>query len=239
MRLDRWLVENGHAVSRHRAELLIKEGHVKVNGKIAHKNGIKISTEDAVEITQKDFPWVGRGALKLLKAIEEFQINIHGKTCIDVGSSTGGFTEVLLHHGVKKVFAVDVGTQQLVDKIRKHPKVEVYEQTDIRNFEIDEKVDLIVIDVSFISLTQILEKVFQLLKPDGTCIALVKPQFEVQREMRNKRGVVKSPADREKALKDVIEYSKNLGFHCENTIESPITGGDGNVEYLISLSKKV
>lgn len=219
--------------------MLIQNGYVLVNGKKAKKNGLSIAESDQIEIIEQDFPWVGRGALKLLHAINTFAVDIHNKIFIDVGASTGGFTEVLLESGAQKVYAVDVGTGQLVEKIKNDPKVIALEQTDIRNAQdqIPEQVEGIVIDVSFISLTQILQPVYAFLKKGGICIALVKPQFEVKRTARNKKGVVKSAIIKQQVLKKVIADATDIGFTLMGQTTSPIHGGDGNEEFLIWLKK--
>lgn len=239
MRIDQWLVNEGHARSRHRAAMLIKNGSVFINGIQASKNGTQLGPKDRVELSEKDFPWVSRGAFKLLHAIENFDLPVAGKTAIDIGSSTGGFTEVLLKHDIQKVYSVDVGSNQLHESLQNNPKVISMEQTDIR--DIDHTVlapaKIIVIDVSFISLQAVLNSAIDLLQNGGDCVALVKPQFEVSYSERSKKGVVTNHKVRLKVVNHAIEIAKKLGFTHVNTEKSPIIGGDGNVEYLLHLQK--
>ena len=231
MRLDQELVIRNIYPTRAKAVAAIKGGLVLVNGRVAQKPSQQVVIDD--EIYGGNLPYVsGRGSLKLECALEFFKVNPTGYICLDVGASTGGFTEVLLNHGAKKVFAVDVGTGQLISDLRNDVRVVSLEQTDIRNLKPIEKVDLIVIDVSFISLANIVDCLPQW--GAKQIIALIKPQFEVAREIAAKfGGVIKSDADRQNAIRKAVEAFEKFGFVCQGVIESPILGGSGNVEYLM------
>ena len=231
MRLDQELVIRNIYPTRAKAVAAIKGGLVLVNGCVAQKPSQQVVIDD--EIYGGNLPYVsGRGSLKLECALEFFKVNSTGYICLDVGASTGGFTEVLLNHGAKKVFAVDVGTGQLISDLRNDVRVVSLEQTDIRNLKPIEKVDLIVIDVSFISLANIVDCLPQW--GAKQIIALIKPQFEVAREIAAKfGGVIKSDADRQNAIRKAVEAFEKFGFVCQGVIESPILGGSGNVEYLM------
>lgn len=231
MRLDQALVSRNLYSTRAKAVAAIKSGLVSVNGCLAQKPSQQVSETD--EILAGALPYnSGRGSLKLERALTFFNVNPNGYACLDVGASTGGFTEVLLNHGAKKVFAIDVGTGQLISDLRSDTRVVSLEQTDIRKLKPIEKVDLIVIDVSFISLTNIVDCLPQW--GAKQIIALIKPQFEVAREIAAKMGgVIKSDADRQNAIRKVVEAFEKFGFVCQGVIESPILGGSGNVEYLM------
>lgn len=220
------------------AQQLIKDGIVFVNGKNITKAAFNVEDTDVIEIRGELPRYVGRGGLKLEKAVECFEIRLKGCTCIDVGASTGGFTDCMLQNGAEKVYAVDVGSNQLDEKLRNDGRVISLENTDIRAAErkIPEKADFITVDVSFISLKIVLPEVKKLLKESGTAVALIKPQFEVGKSGIGKRGVVKNPSLREKAVKEIKEFSESIGFKCGGLTQSPIEGGDGNIEYLICLS---
>lgn len=237
-RLDTELVKRSLARSRTSAQELIKDGIVFVNGSKIQKPAFEASDTD--EITVKgDLPkYVGRGGIKLEKAITEFSIALSGCVCIDIGASTGGFTDCMLQNGAAKVYAVDVGSNQLAEKLRKDKRVISLENTDIRNTagKIPEKADFITIDVSFISLKLVLPAAKSLLKTSGSIAALIKPQFEVGKSGLGKRGVVKDEALRKRAAEEIKLFAANLGFTVNGIITSPITGGEGNIEYLIYLS---
>lgn len=240
MRLDVYLTEKGICRSRSAAQQLISLGGVAVNGRIAAKNSLEISDLDVVEIEELKLPkYVGRGGQKLEKALEHWAISVEGKTCLDIGASTGGFTDCMLQNGAARVFAVDVGSGQLHEKLRADERVVSLEQTDIRDFELPSgtAADFVGTDVSFISLKLILPHIFRFLKDGGTAVALIKPQFEVGKQALNKKGVVKSEAARLKCVSEIKEFSAQCGFKVIGTIESPITGGDGNVEYLLAIKK--
>jgi len=241
MRLDQFLTENQIYKSRTRAERAIKESCVKVNGCVVTKCSFEVGSEDKVEALPDPLSYVSRGALKLVKAIDCFKISIEGRTCIDVGSSTGGFTEVLLQNGAEKVYAVDVGRDQLDPKIKENPKVVSMEKTDIRSLDLaiyGEMFDVLTCDCSFISLKAIVPMFSKLLKQGGVAVLLVKPQFEVGRKFLNKKGIVTDEKIRKNCLIDIIDFCEKEDFKLlGEPIESPITGGDGNVEYLAVLKK--
>ena len=229
------MVNNKLVRSRNVATGLIKDGAVKVNGIIITKPSKEFQEDVKIEITEQP-RYVGRGGLKLQKALEEFEINPAGFIALDVGSSTGGFTDCLLQQGAKKIYAIDVGTDQLDSTIKNDPRVISLEKTDIRDVDsLPDQPDLAVIDVSFISLELILKKVRDLMTKNGKIIALVKPQFETKREDKNKSGIVKNDILREKALQKIKEYCQEIGLEVLKTIDSPILGGSGNKEYLILL----
>lgn len=235
-RLDVELTNRGLAKSRNVAQTLIKNGQVTVNGKLVNKASAMVEDTDLIELTG-DLPrFVGRGGEKLEKAIEVFGISLEGCVCVDVGASTGGFTDCMLQNGAKKVFAVDVGTNQLDAKLRADNRVISLEQLDIRKAT-DEipPVDFAAIDVSFISLKLILPEMKRFLKPGKTFVALVKPQFEAGRKYLNKSGVVKDKSVQEKVLADIKEFAEMNGYTVLNHAVSPILGGDGNREFLLFL----
>ena len=237
-RLDTELVKRSLARSRTSAQGLIKDGMVYVNGSQAQKPSCEVNDTDEVTV-KGDLPkYVGRGGIKLEKALTEFDITLHGCTCIDVGASTGGFTDCMLQNGAALVYAVDVGSNQLDGKLKNDKRVVSLENTDIRNAaeKLPEKADLITIDVSFISLKLVLPAVKKLLKANGIIIALIKPQFEVGKTGLGKHGVVKDEKLRKQAVDGIRLFSSDLGFTVNGVITSPITGGEGNIEYLIYLS---
>jgi 23S rRNA (cytidine1920-2'-O)/16S rRNA (cytidine1409-2'-O)-methyltransferase len=235
-RLDQLLFEKGLVESRTKAQGIIMSGNVYVDGKKVDKVGMPVA-EDA-EICVKDpFPYVSRGALKLEKAYFDFGISFKNKVVLDIGSSTGGFTDFALQHGAKKVIAVDVGTGQLAQKIREDENVEVHERTDFRDFDTDDEIDLFVCDVSFISLKKIIPKIRELAKPGSESILLIKPQFEVgKKEADRGRGVIKDPDIRDAVIKDIQAFALENDFTIRGIVPSPITGAKGNVEYLLYMS---
>lgn len=239
-RLDVILVELGHAATRSKAQALIKAGHVLVDGKPAQKAGQLCTTEQQIEITGEYCPYVSRGGLKLEKALRDFGVDPAGLVCSDSGASTGGFTDCLLQKGAKKVFAIDVGSDQLVDKIRSDPRVVVMEQTNIRYVtpeDIAEPLDLSVVDVSFISLQLVLPAIARLLKPDsGQVLCLIKPQFEAGKENLGKKGVVRDPSVHKQVLDGFISFASALGFAVLGLTYSPVRGPEGNIEFLGHLS---
>ena len=239
MRLDILITERKLVKSRNVAIDLIKKGFVKVAGEIITKAAKDYLDLPDLKIEILEQPkYVGRGGLKLEKALTEFKIIPTDLICLDVGSSTGGFTDCLLQHGAKKVYAVDVGTDQLDETLKNNPQVISLEQTDIRNIKnLDEKIDLAVIDVSFISLEAILPATVNLLKKEGKIIALVKPQFETPKEAKNKNGIVKTAEIREQVLENIKNYCQKIGLKILGKTDSPILGGSGNKEYLILLQK--
>lgn len=239
-RLDNLLLERGIVQSRERAKGLILSGDVRVNGNPVNKAGTLIDEDAEIELTGKDIPYVSRGGLKLEKAIKEFDINLKDKVAVDVGASTGGFTDCLLQSGTKKVYAVDVGYGQLAWKLRKDPRVVVIERKNIRYLkppDIGELVDIATIDVSFISLKLVLPVVKNLLKENGEIIALIKPQFEVGKSEVGKGGIVRETEKHERVISEIKSFAIDLGFKVLNVTESPIVGQKGNVEFLIYLQK--
>lgn len=236
-RIDSELVKRSFIGSRNSAQQIIKNGIVFVNGKKTEKPSLLINEGDVIEIRGELPRYVGRGGLKLEGAIDAFGIDLNGKICIDVGASTGGFTDCMLQNGAKRVYAVDVGSGQLDKTLREDSRVISLEKTDIRSAygSIGEKADFISADVSFISLRLVIPEIKKLLKSGGSAVALIKPQFEVGKDGLGKNGIVKKASLREKAVKDISFFSSSSGFRVNGVIESPITGGDGNIEYLIHL----
>ncbi|MBT4286838.1 MAG: TlyA family RNA methyltransferase [Deltaproteobacteria bacterium] len=242
-RIDKILFERGLAPSRERAQAYIMSGNVLVNEVPVTKSGSKIDINATIRIKGMDQPFVGRGGLKLEKAIEQFSLSIKHKIAMDVGASTGGFTDCLLQHGAVYVFAVDVGHNQLAWDIRQHPKVKDLEKTNFRNMPfsiIGTFVDIIVIDVSFISLTKIFNNCLNFLTQKGDLIALIKPQFEAGKENINKGGFVSKENIKADVIASITKYAESVGFFCRNSvISSPIQGKkSGNQEFLIHLGKQ-
>ncbi len=239
-RLDVLLVQRGEAQSRERAQALILAGSVLVNDVPVTKAGTLVAENSSIRLRGQDHPYVSRGALKLVSAIKEFQIETKGRMGLDIGASTGGFTQVLLENGVARVFALDVGHSQLDWKIRSDERVVVIERTNARYLTFDvvgNICGLIVMDVSFISVIKILPALLQFADERTDWIILVKPQFEVGREEIGKGGIVLSSDAREEALRRVIEEAERLGLECLGRAVSPITGTDGNVEFLTHFRK--
>lgn len=237
-RLDVELTARGIVKSRNVAQQLIKEGKIYVNGQAIVKSSFAVSEADSIDV-RGDMPkYVGRGGLKLEKAVSCFGIDLNDKVCIDVGASTGGFTDCMIQNGARLVYAVDVGSNQLDPLLRSNERVISLEKTDIRTAEskIGEKADFISIDVSFISLITVLPFAVRLLKEDGSMVALIKPQFEVGKSGLGKNGIVKNGKLREKAVNNIKEFVLLSGLNVIGIIESPILGGDGNTEYLMYIS---
>lgn len=240
MRLDLYLSERGLCKSRAAAQSLIAAGGVLVNGRTAAKNSLDVADSDEVTVLDSArLEFVGRGGLKLKRAVELWKIDLQRKLCVDVGASTGGFTDCMLQNGAAKVFAVDVGTNQLDEMLRADERVISLENTDIRDFSLPEGIeaDFIGADVSFISLKLILPHMYRLLSGSGSAVALIKPQFEAGRKSLSKRGVVTDERTRLRVVADISDFARQCGFSSVETAESPITGGSGNVEYLLYLRK--
>ena len=236
LRLDRCLFERGLVQSREQGQALILAGQVLVNGQKKDKAGSLVPADAELRILGEQMPYVSRGGLKLEAALREFSIDVMDTTALDVGASTGGFTDCLLQHGAKKVYAVDVGYGQMAWKIRQDPRVVVIERVNIRGMDptlVPETVDIAVIDVSFISLEKVVPVVLQFLKPGASIAALIKPQFEVGKGQVGKGGIVRDEAARATAVEKVRTMFRNAGLEVRGIIPSPITGQDGNVEYLI------
>ena len=233
-RLDQILTERGYYASREKAQRAILAGLIFIDGNCADKPGIKYDEEIKIEVKGCDCPYVSRGGLKLAKALEVFRLDAAAKTVLDIGASTGGFTDCLLKHGAKKVYAVDVGYGQLHWSLRNDPRVVVVEKTNARflNKEIiPETVDLAAIDVSFISLTKIIPAVLKLLHNEGDIITLIKPQFEAGKKMV-KKGVVKEPEVHIQVLHKIISVVQELGWYLQGLDYSPLLGPEGNREFL-------
>jgi 23S rRNA (cytidine1920-2'-O)/16S rRNA (cytidine1409-2'-O)-methyltransferase len=242
-RLDTVLVERGLAATRERARALILAGQVRINGQTANKAGAAVPPEATVTLDAPDHPYVGRGGIKLAHALDEFGLSPAGKAVLDIGASTGGFTDVLLQRGAAVVVALDVGHGQLDWKLRNDPRVVVLERTNARTLtpeQLPERVRqfaMVTVDVSFISLRQILPVIPPLLEPGGDVITLVKPQFEAGREDVGKGGIVRDVEVQQRVVEAVTTAAAQLGLTRAGLIESPITGMEGNREFLIHLRR--
>ena len=241
IRLDRLLEERGLAESRERAQALIVAGKILVDGQKKEKAGSLVPKEAEIRVLGEALPYVSRGGLKLEAALRAFAVSVNGKTALDVGASTGGFTDCLLQHGCAKVYALDVGYGQLAWKIRQDPRVITIERTNIRELDpalVPEPVDIAVIDVSFISLEKVIPPLLPFLSAEGEIIALIKPQFEAGREQVGKGGIVRDEAARTAAVQRIQAFLNGLGLDVRGVMPSPITGQDGNVEYLVYALKQ-
>lgn len=239
-RIDIYLAEKKYCISRNRAKELIKLGLVTLNGKIVDKCSIKVDESDEIFV-KDDIKYVSRAGLKLKEAISEFKIDLDNKICMDIGASTGGFTEVLLECNAKLIYAIDVGTNQLSKKLLSNKKVISIENQNFRyydNIEIYGKIDFITIDVSFISLKKIILNTTKFLANDGEMVVLIKPQFEVGREFLNKNGIVNNIKLHKQVLTDIENEFLINGLYVERIIQSPIKGSDGNIEYLAFVKRK-
>ena len=239
-RLDVLLVEKGLAPSREKAKAIIMAGIVYVDGNKEDKAGTTFPENAVIEVKGKTLPYVSRGGLKLEKAMQKFPITLSGKVCMDVGSSTGGFTDCMLQNGATKVYAIDVGHGQLAWKLRNDERVVCMEKTNIRYVvpeDIDELAAFSSIDVSVISLTKVLLPVKNLLTEDGQVVCLIKPQFEAGREKVGKKGVVRDRAVHEEVIRMVMDYASSIDFYPLALDFSPVKGPEGNIEYLLFLSK--
>jgi len=239
-RLDVYLTENGFAESRERAKRIIMAGCVFINNQRSDKAGDIVPEGAVVEVRGGELNYVSRGGLKLEKAIDEFDIELEGKVCMDVGASTGGFTDCMLQNGASKVYSVDVGYGQLAWKLRSDERVVNLERTNIRYVteeQVPDKLDFSSIDVAFISLKLVLPVVKQLLKDDGTGVALIKPQFEAGREKVGKKGVVREPEIHIEVIENVLSFTREMGLMVSAVTFSPIKGPEGNIEYLMYFSK--
>lgn len=238
-RLDVLLIKRNLAESREKAKAIIMSGNVFVNGEREDKAGTVFDEEKArIEIKGNTLPYVSRGGLKLEKAMKQFDVLLDGKICMDVGSSTGGFTDCMLQSGAVKVYAVDVGHGQLAWKLRQDERVVCMEKTNIRYVvakDIQDKIAFASIDVAFISLTKVLKPVKQLLESEGQVVCLIKPQFEAGREKVGKKGVVRDKKVHKDVIEKIIEYAISIGFEILNLEFSPIKGPEGNIEYLLHL----
>lgn len=240
-RLDKMMVESGLVESRHKAQALIMEGKVWVGEKRMEKAGIRIGRDEVIEIRGKEYPYVSRGGTKLEKALDHWQINVPGKTFLDVGASTGGFTDCLLQRGADRVCAVDVGYGQLAWKLQCDERVVNIERTNIRYLtkeELGVEPDSAVVDVSFISLKKVIPKVIELIKKGGDIIALIKPQFEVGKGEVGKRGVIGDPQTHKKVIQEISSFALEAGLVVRGVVESPLLGPKGNREFFIFLRQE-
>jgi 23S rRNA (cytidine1920-2'-O)/16S rRNA (cytidine1409-2'-O)-methyltransferase len=236
VRADQLLVDNGLAESRARAQALILAGLVFLGDRKIEKAGQQVAPDAELDVRGRDHPWVSRGGIKLAHALEAFAIDVTGFVALDVGSSTGGFTDVLLTNGAAKVYAVDSGTNQLAWKLRSDERVVVHEQTSARiltDAHIADPIDIIVCDASFISLAKVLERPMAFARPGAHLVALIKPQFEARREEVGKNGVVRDAAVHDRVCRDVQDWVREQGWAVAGLTQSPITGPQGNVEFLL------
>ena len=241
MRLDLYLYKNSYAESRTRAVEIIKKGGVKIDGKLISKPSYEYSGDGVIEVETDILKYVSRGGYKLEGALDSFQIDVTGLVCVDIGASTGGFTDCLLKYGAKCVYAVDSGTQQLSDKLRDDKRVVSIENFNARNLDdktLGEKCDLAVMDVSFISQTLLYEAVSKVLKEDGIFVSLIKPQFEVGKAGIGKNGIVKDDKTRLAVIDRLKKEALEKGLILQKTITSPIRGKDGNIEFLGYFTKQ-
>lgn len=240
-RLDVLLVQRGLAASREKAKELILAGAVYVNGTVEKKKAGVLVAEDAeLRVEAEEMRYVSRGGYKLEKALENQPIELEGKTCADLGASTGGFTDCMLQHGAKRVYAVDVGTDQLAEKLRADARVVSMEKCNVRYLDVEqlgEQVDFASVDVSFISLTLILPAAARILKESGELVCLIKPQFEAGRELVGKKGVVKEKSTHRQVIANVLKCAETEGFEILWLNYSPIKGPEGNIEYLLHAKK--
>lgn len=237
-RIDVLLVEQGFFESREKAKRSIMAGLVFVNNQKCDKSGTEVKTDAKIEVKGNPIPYVSRGGLKLEKAMKNFNLTLNNKICMDIGASTGGFTDCMLQNGAKKVFSIDVGYGQLAWKLRKDERVVCMERTNIRYVTIEdtkEFADFASIDVSFISLKLVLPVAHKLITPDGEIVALIKPQFEAGREKVGKKGVVREKSTHIEVIEIVSKFAVEIGFSILNLDYSPIKGPEGNIEYLIHL----
>ncbi len=240
-RLDVLLVREGYALTREKAKTIIMSGNVFVNGQREDKAGTVFDPDKIkIMVKGKTLKYVSRGGLKLEKAIRNFDLQLEGKICMDIGASTGGFTDCMLQNGAGKVYAIDVGHGQLDWKLRNDERVICMEKTNFRYVvpgDIKDELDFASVDVSFISLTKILIPARNLLKPAGEMVCLIKPQFEAGREKVGKKGVVKDPKVHQEVIRKVIDFADYLGFEILHLDYSPVKGPEGNIEYLVHIRK--
>ncbi|MBB6123154.1 TlyA family RNA methyltransferase [Sphingobium subterraneum] len=240
MRVDQMLVDRGLVESRARAQALIMAGLVFSGDRKIDKPGQQLPDDTQLDVRGRDHPWVSRGGIKLAHGLDHFGWDVTGAVAMDVGSSTGGFTDVLLHHGAARVYAVDSGTNQLAWKLRNDARVVVHEQTSARILtaaHIPEPIDVIVCDASFIGLAKVLDRPLSFAAPDARLLALIKPQFEAGRDEVGKGGVVRDPAVHDRVCADVSHWLMQAGWRVEGIVPSPITGPEGNIEFLVGALK--
>ena len=249
-RLDNYLVANGYFDTKNQAQGNILAGKVKINGEILTKSGTQINTEKPQIIEIESMPYVSRGGFKIEKALNEFNINLQDKICLDAGASTGGFTDCMLQNGAAKIYAVDVGYGQIAWKLRSNPKVVVIERTNIRNVKPEEAykditleesnnfAEFCTMDLSFISITKVLGNIKNLMNPEKQeIVALIKPQFEAGKDLVPKSGVIKDKNIHVNVIKNIINFACTINLSPVNLVYSPIQGPAGNIEYLIHLKK--
>lgn len=239
-RIDNLLVSKGYFSTRQKAKYAIEKECIYVNGELIKKSSKVFNDEEInIEIRGETLQFVSRGGLKLDKAIKEFKLDLNEKICVDIGASTGGFTDCMLQNGARKVYSIDVGHGQLDEKLKQDEKVVNLEGTNIKDIDINnfEKADFISIDVSFISLTNVLDKAYNLLKNNGDIVILIKPQFEAGKECINKNGVVKDKKTHQKVIEKVLLVANSLGFNIKVIDYSPIKGPAGNIEYIVHMGK--
>jgi len=239
-RVDQMLVDRGLVESRSRAQALVMAGLVFSGETKIAKPGQQLAEDAVLDVRGRDHPWVSRGGIKLAHGLEHFGWDVTDTVAIDVGSSTGGFTDVLLQKGAAKVYAVDSGTNQLAWSLRQDPRVIVHEQTSARiltEVHIPEPVDIIVCDASFIGLAKVLERPLSFAKPGARLLALIKPQFEAGREEVGKGGVVRDPAVHQRVCDQVVAWLTDSGWQVAGVTQSPITGPEGNIEFLVAASR--
>lgn len=239
-RLDLLLVEKGLASSRQRARALIMAGKVLVESLRVDKPGTQVCKTADIVVKGSEMPYVSRGGIKLEAALRETALSVSGLTCMDVGASTGGFTDCLLQHGAARVYAVDVGYGQLAWKLRQDPRVKAIERTNIRYMDasaVPEPVDLVTIDAAFISLEKVVPPVLKFMTPRGRILALIKPQFEAGKGKVGKGGVVRDPEQRRNIIADLVRFFESMGLQCGPVTPSPVLGPKGNQEYVILLSR--
>ncbi len=238
-RIDNILVNRGYFETRQKAKYAIENKGVYVNDILVEKSSKNFEEDCKIEVKEEILPFVSRGGLKLDKAIKVFNINLKSKVCIDIGASTGGFTDCMLQNGASKVFSIDVGHDQLAEKLKEDKRVINLEGTNIREIDVKkiEKADFISIDVSFISLTNVLDKAYELLKDKAEIMVLIKPQFEAGKEFINKNGVVKDKKVHTRVIEKIVLYANSLGFKISKLDYSPIKGPAGNIEYIMYMEK--
>lgn len=239
-RLDVLLVQRGLAPSREKAKTMIMEGNVFVSGQREDKAGSTFDDKAEIEVRGNTLKYVSRGGLKLEKAIQKFEIDLQDKICMDIGASTGGFTDCMLQNGAKKVYAVDVGYGQFAWTLRQDARVVCMEKTNIRYVtpdDVDDVLDFASADVSFISLEKVLPAAKELLSPQGEMVCLIKPQFEAGREKVGKKGVVRDPKVHEEVICRILSFAQEIGFGVRDLEFSPIKGPEGNIEYLVYIQK--
>ena len=239
-RLDAVMVQQGMVPSRQRAKTLIQNGQISVNGKVCTKPAFAVSETDRIAMEGSDIPFVGRGGLKLEHAVQQMQLSLEGMVCLDIGASTGGFTDCMLQNGAVKVYAVDVGYGQLAWSLRTDERVVNMERTNIRNVkpeDLAEQIEFFSVDVSFISLHHIFPVAQAITTPDAMGVCLVKPQFEAGREKVGKNGVVRDPATHREVLHNAMGYAAANGFAVRGLDFSPVKGPEGNIEYLMFVQK--